>query len=326
MIRPSRSIASLLLTLLVQQSFTVPAFADAVTPAPPTPTSPSPALVGWGGLFVPGLGAALMGQPVRGLLEAGTDLGLYFGATSGTQQGTFTIDGSTIVPNAANIGRPLSAQFFQEIGLKLHFYYTFYHYQQAALLLANSDREKSNPQPLYTGSAGDILLAPFKWKNLSSVWVYPLILVSTAYLLVNYNLTPVQNLNFTAQPTDNLFYGVNQIGVIPLGSGFGEEPLFRGFIQREARLYTGSVALSLLWQSTMFTVIHPDSEKLTAFLSAIYFGLMTNYYKGDFEPAIAAHFWVDVVYGLVTYWTFIREQGQSTPFAPPVTMQLSIPF
>jgi membrane protease YdiL (CAAX protease family) len=288
--------------------------------------SVSPAAVGWGGLLVPGLGATLLGEAGRGALEAASESGLYFGGAFGNRESAFTIDGSVEVPVGAGISRALLGQAMQEFGLKLHMYDTFYNYQQAARAVADSDRERGNPQPLYQGDWKDMLSAPFRWQNLGSPWVYPLIIVTSIALVYDYHSTSLSNHGFAASSYEQAFYGLNQMATIPLGGALGEEALFRGFVQREARLYTRSVPLSLLWQSSMFTLVHPDSEKISAFLSGLYFGMMTNHYDGNLEPAIAAHFWVNVVSGLTTYWAYARAQGKDTPFAPPLGMQLRIPF
>lgn len=284
----------------------------------------SPAIVGWGNLFVPGLGATFRGDSTRGMMEAGTEVGLYYGGTFGVREGNFSIDGSVNVPTAGHLFRPTVGQTLQEFGLKLHFYDTFYNYQQAARAMALTDREKDNPQPLYQGDWKDMLSAPFKWENLSSPWVFPLILISSTYLIYSYRTTAISPINYRAKPYEETFYGVNQIGAIPFGGALGEEALFRGFIQREARLYTQSAAASLLVESSLFTLIHPNALKPSAFASGIYFGIMTNHFDGNLEPAIAAHFWVNVVDGLVSYWLIRRAQGKDTPFAPQLTA--NIPF
>jgi len=214
----------------------------------------------------------------------------------------------------------------QETGLKLHMFDTFYHYQQAARAAAGTDREKRSPQPLYQGSWEDMALAPFQWDNLKSAWVYPVVAASAGFLVFQYKTTELHRLPLSVEPTENFLYGVSQMGAIPYGSAVGEEPLFRGFIQREVRLYTDSVVVSLVAQSALFSLLHPNELKATAFLGGIYFGMLTNHFDGNFEKAIAAHFWIDVLSGLTTYWVFRRVQGKDTPFAPPVTASMSIPF
>ncbi|MGZ3700802.1 MAG: CPBP family intramembrane glutamic endopeptidase [Bdellovibrionota bacterium] len=289
-------------------------------------SSLDPAAVGWGNLFVPGLGATLRGLPGVGLKEAGLELGTYFGGTYGVREGDFSIDGSVRVPNSAHLSKPVLGQSLQEFGLKYHFYNTFYHYQQAAIEAKDTEREKNNPQPLYQGTWKDMLLAPFEWKNLSSPWVYSLVIASSAYLIYDYQHTAVHRFNFSVTSGNEALYGFSQMAVIPVTGAIGEEPLFRGFVMRETRSYTGSALAALLIESGMFMLVHPNEQKASGFLSGVYFGIMTNHFDGNIEPAIAAHFWVNVVDGLVTYWTLLRSQGKSTPFAPPVVGQVTIPF
>lgn len=41
----------------------------------------SPTYIGWGNTLIPGMGATLRGEPGRGMAEAGTEIGLYYGGT-----------------------------------------------------------------------------------------------------------------------------------------------------------------------------------------------------------------------------------------------------
>ena len=151
---------------------------------------PAPAAVGWGNLFVPGLGATLRGKPVRGLVEATTTLGTYYGGTFLAEEAHFSMDGSVKVPSEKkHISRNLTGQFLQEVGLKTHMYNTFYNYQQASMDPSNAELQKKYEQPLYKGSWDDVLFAPFKWKNLESGYVYVPILLSTAMLYAGYRGT-----------------------------------------------------------------------------------------------------------------------------------------
>ena len=285
----------------------------------------SPAAVGWGNLFVPGLGATLRGQPATGLLEASLEIGTFYGGTFGVKEGEFFIDGSVQIPTKGNLYKPLTGQVLQEFGLKFHMYNTFYHYQQTVLSLKDTEREKDSPQSLYPGDWKDMLLAPFQWSNLSSVWVYPMILASSAYLIYDFHSTPVKKIDVQPPSGAEGLYGFSQVGAIPFGGALGEEALFRGFIQRESHLYTGSLAGAILIESSLFTLIHPDELKASAFLSGIYYGLMVHHYQGDLGPGIAAHFWVNVMDGFITYFLFRRAQGKDTPFAPPLTASIQIP-
>lgn len=305
----------LILALIVLEALPVRAFAVL-----------DPAAVGWGNLFVPGLGATLRGYPKAGLTEAGLELGTYFGGTYGVREGELTIDGSVKIPNSKNLLAPVVGQSLQEFGLKYHFYNTFYHYQQSVLAAKDTDRERTIRQPIYQGNWKDMLLAPFSLQNLSSPWVYSLIALSSGFLIYNYQHTAVKGLNFRISAENEAMYGAQQMAVIPLTGAIGEEPLFRGFVMREMRSYTDSSVAAILIESTMFMLAHPADLRASGFASGIYFGMMTNYYNGNLEPAIAAHFWVNVVSGLITYWTLKRSEGKETPFAPPISGSITVPF
>ena len=286
----------------------------------------SPGVVGWGNSVVPGLGATLRGESIRGFAEMSSEIGLYYGGTFGAKEGSFSIDGSVLIPTNGTVYRPLLGQMLQEAGLKLHMYDTFYNYQQAARAVSQTEREKSNPQPLYQGSISDQVFAPFRWKNLSNPWVYPLILVSGVYLFYSYATTAVPPQAYRANGLEDKMYGLSQMGIIPFGSVVGEEAYFRGFVQRETRLYTGSVIASLLIQSTLFAAIHPPDLRPSAFASGIYFGMMVNHFGGNIEQAITAHYWVNVIDGIITYLQFRRTQGLNTPFNPPIGLAIKLPI
>ncbi|MGZ3696399.1 MAG: CPBP family glutamic-type intramembrane protease, partial [Bdellovibrionota bacterium] len=226
-------------------------------------------LVGWGNLFVPGLGATLSGKPLRGLAEAGTELGLYYGGTFNVKEGRFGIDGSVKVPHSNSLKGPVLGQIMQETGLKYHFYNTFHHYQ-LAVMGSEKNREIDSLQPIYEGNMGDMLAAPFHWKNLNNAWALPVVAASTAFLLYSYKTTGVtQYKNFRVPQADEALFGFSQGIVIPVGGLIGEEPLFRGFLQREMRAYTNSVPASLILQSAAFTFFHPAELRLSAFASGI---------------------------------------------------------
>jgi membrane protease YdiL (CAAX protease family) len=318
------------LSLLLSLYFALPAVSLGAVPEPAPEVEAehivSAPLVGWGNLFVPGLGATLRGKPGSGLMEETTEIGLYYGGTFGVKEGNFGIDGSVKVPHSNHLGRPVLGQIMQELGLKYHFYNTFHHYQRA-VLVSNQDRQIDHLQPIYKGELSDILKAPFKWENISNPWVYPVIAASAGYLLYSYKTTGVTHFqNFHVPSADENLFGISQAIVIPVGGLMGEETFFRGFMMRETRSFTGSALASLILQSAAFTALHPSDLQASAFASGILFGLMTNHFDGNLEPAITAHFWVNVVSGLVTYWTLQREQGKNTPLAPPIILQSSITF
>jgi membrane protease YdiL (CAAX protease family) len=282
----------------------------------------SPALVGWGNTFVPGLGATLLGRPWQGGAELGLSVGAYVGGAELAKDGAFTIDGSVLVPLNSNVTKPLVGQILQEFGLKYHMWNTFHHYQEASLDPSQEETQRHYQQPLYRGDWKDVLFAPFKWKNISTAWTYVPVLASTLYLFYSYNTTTVTNQGFRASPGQEVFYGLTQGVVIPLGSSFGEEVMFRGFVQRELHYYTGSALLAIAGQTLLFTAIHPPELRAGAAVGGAYFGFSVDHFDGDLEPAIATHFWIDLVGGGLEYLLFRKVQGKSVPFAA----SLQIPF
>jgi hypothetical protein len=302
--------------------------------ATPLPTSsPEPAstdermsagAVGWGNLLVPGLGATLRDQPRVGLTEAGLEIGSFYGGTILAPEKRFRIDGSIDLPQSGNINNAAIAQTLQQFGLKYHFYNTFLHYQQTAEENADMVSEKSNPQPLYLGSYSDILKSPFQWKNLSSTWVWPVVIGGAAYLTISYATTTVTHQPLSLTPTGEALYGFDLAGANPVGSYFGEDPLFRGFMQREIIGTTGSIPLAILTQSAIFSILHENHAN--AFVVGIYLGISTLGNHGDLGPAMAVHFWLDMLDGLFTYLQTRRAAGEKAPLNPPLSFSTSFMF
>lgn len=282
----------------------------------------APAAVGWGNLFVPGLGETLRGHPVNGLLESSLTIGTYYGGTFYAKEGAFTIDGSVLVPSGQNIVKPLLGEVMQEFALKYHMWNTFFNYQQASLDPSQSSRQKEYQQPLYMGDWKDVLLAPFKWKNLREPWVFVPILAAGSYLYFEYKHAPVVPQGYRSRPGEEALYDFSQGVAVPLGSSFGEEVLFRGFIQREMRYYTNSIPLSIATETLLFTVIHAPDLRLGAFVGGLYFGLAVNHFDGNLEPGIASHFWIDFVSGMFVDLLFRRVQGKSVPFSASVQIPI----
>ncbi len=281
----------------------------------------SPAAVGWGNLLVPGLGASLRGLPTRGLIEASSEIGLFYGGTFLTKDGDFRIDGSAVLPATGNVTGAVAAAIMQEVGLKEHMYNTFYHYQQASLDPANAELEKSYEQPLYRGDWVDTLVAPFEWKNLSLPAVYIPIIAGGVYVAATYKGTPYTPRG-SANTTENIFYATSSALTLPLGSSFGEEVLFRGFIQREVHHYTHSLLAAIATETALFTLMHPADLRPAAFAGGVYFGLMAHYFEGDLGPGIAAHFWTDFINGVFVYLLFRQASHESVP----LEANISIPF
>lgn len=285
--------------------------------APHDHRAPSPIAVGWGNLFVPGLGATLRGNPVLGASEAFAEIGTYYGGTFMAQEAHFSMDGSVSVPSDdPTVKKQLTGQFLQEFGLKLHMYNTFYNYQQASLDPENAEFEKTYQQPLYTGDWKDILRAPFDPKNITTPWFYIPVGLSTAYLYWSYRHAdaPTRRAGQSNWSQDALFGFTQGVGV-PLGSAFGEEALWRGFFQREFYRYTDSFAAALLMQTAIFTAAHTPSLRKGAALGGLYFGLYAHHTNGNLEGPIAPHFWIDFISAMFTWMTFRKSEGRGAPLS-----------
>ena len=284
----------------------------------------SPAAIGWGNLLVPGLGATLRDQPLTGLGEAGLEVGSFFGGTLLASESRFRIDGSVDVPEDGSVSRAMGGRILQQFGLKYHFYNTFYHYQQAVIEQQDNPREQNNPQPIYRGTWKDVLVAPFQWDNLKTVWTWPIVLAVSSYLIYDYSQTKIARRHSGLTYMDEASYGLSQMGAVPVGSSFGEDPLFRGFIQREVYGSTGSLVTAILAQTALFSLLHEDH--VTSFAVGSYFGIEVNELHGDLGPSMAAHFWINVVIGVLDYCSLRRSVGKGAPLNPPVVAQFTIPL
>lgn len=282
----------------------------------------NPSFVGWGNTFAPGMGAILREEPLRGLGESALTLGTYYGATYFSKEGSYTIDGNLREPKGNNIWRPLVGELMQEFALKYHMYNTFYHYQQASLAAENEPLLSRYQQPLYKDSWQETLVAPFRWKNLNTFWTYIPIAVSIGYLAYQYRTATVTDHLYHATSAQDAMYGIVQMGSIPIGSSFGEEVFFRGFMQREFHYYFNNLYLGILTQSILFTAAHPSQLRPFAAAGGLYYGYMAHQFNGDLGPAIATHFWIDFVAAFFNFLSYKKAQGKGVPFS----VKLSIPY
>jgi hypothetical protein len=227
-----------------------------------------------------------------------------------------------LVPESGHVGRAVFGQALQEFGLKLHMYNTFYHYQQASLDPAWDERNKTSPQPLYQGSWDDVLLAPFKWKNIRRPEVFiPTVLIG-GFLYYSYRNADIVRRNHFSNSAEETAYELTNGVEIPLGSSFGEDVLYQGFVQREMEIYTGSFLVALGIQTALFTMSHTPRLRPGAAVGGLYFGLMNHFHQGDLEPGIATHFWVDFISGTLDYLLFRKREGKGVP----LSISASVPF
>ncbi len=291
------------------------------------PDKPSSSAVGWGNLIVPGLGATLRDRPTAGLLEASIELGTFYGGSLLIDESRFKIDGTASLPQKGSVGKHVTAQILQQVGLKYHFYNTFYHYQQASFdNIETSDYEKHKEalQPIYRGDWKDMATAPFQWENLSSPWSWPILVGVGSFLMIDYKNAKVFPSSLNLNKNDQRLLLAYNSTVMPFGSSFGEDVLFRGFMQREIHGATNSLPLAMVSQSAMFAALHDGY--ITAFAVGMYFGYETHALKGNLGPVMATHFWLDVLLGMIDYWTIRRSSGLDAPFNPPISTSFVIPF
>lgn len=283
----------------------------------------SPTYIGWGNTLIPGMGATLRGEPGRGMAEAGTEIGLYYGGTFFGKEGEFTIDNSVLVSETGvRTWRPVIGGMMQEVGLKLHMYNTFYHYQQADLDPQNAEIDKRYSQPIYKGAWNDVLLAPFKLKNLESWMIWGPLLGQIGYECIKFNKPPVAKSSYHSRELEESFYAAETVGIEPLGSAFGEEAFFRGFLQREFTYYTDSPVASIVMQGALFALIHPKPIQTFSIPGGLYYGFLTHHFDGNIEQAIAHHFWADLIHGTANYLLYRKSQDKSDSFG----LKLEIPF
>ena len=82
--------------------------------------------------------------------------------------------------------------------------------------------------------------------------------------------------------------------------GFGEEVVFRGYLQTQFAAITGRVSLAIVLQAMVFGLAHGDQGAAGAARAAIYavgFGVMAQR-RRSLVPGIACHVWTDLASGL----------------------------
>ena len=84
--------------------------------------------------------------------------------------------------------------------------------------------------------------------------------------------------------------------VVAISAGVCEEIIFRGYLQRQFRALTGSVAIAVLLQAVVFGVPHVYQGTriaATASLYGILFGVLAHW-RRSLRPGILAHAWSDI--------------------------------
>jgi hypothetical protein len=278
-----------------------------------------PRLVGWGNLFVPGLGATLRGDPGRGAIQFGYE-GTTFtaGYALSDTKGFSSLDGisDTFKPfnqrarsrNAQeDISSKMGSDILLEFAIKSHLVNTFTEYRDAF-------KARGITEGLDQHTPLEGLELPFEKTYITEpdVWI-PLALVAAAITIDYVTTTPtaITPLNGSSNSLYAFNYGVWQ----PIGSGYPEEVAYRGFLQNEIKTTTGSPLLAVLLQSIAFAFSHePGSGRYSAALVGAYLGYLAEKHRGDLGPGTVLHFWGDALLGLESI--LLSNKGQrSTPAA-----------
>jgi membrane protease YdiL (CAAX protease family) len=85
--------------------------------------------------------------------------------------------------------------------------------------------------------------------------------------------------------------------MMSMTSGFCEELVFRGYLQRQFLALTGSAALAVLAQAVLFGVAHGyqgSKQVITITLLGLLYGILAQWRK-SLRPGIISHAWSDIV-------------------------------
>ena len=85
--------------------------------------------------------------------------------------------------------------------------------------------------------------------------------------------------------------------MMSMTSGFCEELVFRGYLQRQFLALTGSGALAVLAQAILFGVAHAyqgSKQVITITLLGLLYGILAQWRK-SLRPGIISHAWSDIV-------------------------------
>jgi uncharacterized protein len=89
--------------------------------------------------------------------------------------------------------------------------------------------------------------------------------------------------------------------IVAASVGFGEELVFRGYLQTQLTAFTGSAGVGIVLQAVLFGIVHAEQGATTAARLAVYglaFGALARW-RRSLLPGIACHAWTDVASGLL---------------------------
>jgi membrane protease YdiL (CAAX protease family) len=91
--------------------------------------------------------------------------------------------------------------------------------------------------------------------------------------------------------------------LLSMSAGFGEELVFRGYLQERFRVLTGSAWLAVLLQAALFGVSH-GYQGVDPCLRITVYGLLFGVVAGwrrSLRPGIIAHAWTDIASGILRF-------------------------
>ena len=233
---------------------------------------------------------------------------------------TTTTDFQTLDLTPQDFSRSVGAAFLQEVGIKAHMMNVFESYRASA----KENGKLNEGQGIDDRNEADFLLDPFQSKNLLTPWVYVPLVVSTAFIALDYSsqiksLTPIQALT----PGTNRLIALNQTVLYPFGSGPPEEMFYRGFLQNEAYCLVSSPFFSIAASTAAFSFSHSPEGRLGAAVTGSYLGFLAHHFHGNLGPGIALHFWSVFLLGIEAYLITHRSQQFS---APPAALTAKLSF
>jgi membrane protease YdiL (CAAX protease family) len=198
--------------------------------------------------------------------------------------------------------------------LKIHELNIFTSYREARIRNQNS----GYINPIDTTTLPGLYLAPFKWENLSSPYVYGFLLAGVGINMLQASLNQqrrdydsIDNVRmmgvYLDRPSATAAYAFSWI-TLDLNAAVSEECAYRGVLQAEAEESIGKTA-GLLVSSSIFGLGHVTDwgsgaswlNGGVATLAGIYLGWVFQKEGYRLEKSIAAHFWFNMAAGATLF-------------------------